>query len=126
VRYRGLLDKLVVEPSTSELPSPAELEGASSWIIQVTLASDAVSVLPLVASLARDLASLKYVVIMVGTAAVGTHDDTSTMAGIEAGWEAVVEASKGGDAFRCTMLAVDGIYGGSDGGGRLPRRSSLR
>ncbi len=109
-----------------ELPSPAELEGASSWIVQVTSASDAAFVLPLVASLARNSVSLKNVVVMVGTAAVGTLDDTSTMAGVEAGWEAVVEASKGGDAFRCTMLVVDGIYDGSDGGGRLPCRYSLR
>ncbi len=105
-----------MELSTSELPSPAELEGASSWIVQVTSASDAASVLPLVASLARDSASLKNLVVMVGTAAVGMHDNTSTMAAVEAGWEAVVEASKGGNAFRCTMLVVDGIYDGSNGG----------
>ena len=120
-RYGGLLDKLVVEPCTGELPSPAELGGASSWIVQVPSASDAESVLQRVASLARDSASLKnVVVVVVGTAtaaAVGTHDDTSTMAGVKAGWEAVMEASGGGDAFRCTMLAVDGIYDGGDGGG---------
>ena len=60
----------------------------SSWIVQVPWGTYTASMLPIVASLARDLASLKNVVIMVGTAAVGTHDDKLTKAGIKAGWEA--------------------------------------
>ncbi|KAL3807794.1 hypothetical protein ACHAXA_009981 [Cyclostephanos tholiformis] len=110
-RYGGLLDKLVVEPCTSDLPSPVELEGASSWIVQVPSAVDAASILPRIASLAKDSTSLKNVVVMV----VGVND--ATMAGVGDGWEAMVEMSDSGNAFRCTMLAVDGMYEGSDGGG---------
>ena len=102
---------------TASVPGEGFGFAESSWIVQVPWGTRTASMLPIVASLARDLASLKNVVIMVGTAAVGTHDNTLTKADVEAGWEVVVEAIKGGDAFRCTMRSTGYTTAKTGGGG---------
>lgn len=109
-RYGGLLDKLVIEPAStpsSTLPTKEELSGMSSWIVQVDGADGAASTLAQVAELAKGSEALKNVVVMATGASSGSVE----------GWDAVVEASNGGEAFKCTLLAVGELYdGGKDGG----------
>eukprot|EP00985_Skeletonema_marinoi_P004455 scaffold1946_cov116-Skeletonema_marinoi.AAC.8 len=63
-RYSGLLDKLSIEPSSGALPAAAELEGASSWIAQIS-STDAATLLPQVAELAKNSNDLKHVIVLV-------------------------------------------------------------
>jgi len=105
-RYGGLLDKLVIEPISTPLPSKEELAGVSSWIVQLS-SEDASTMLPQIAELAKDSAELNNVVVMVA----GTSSNTV------AGWDAVVEASADGESFKCTLLAVGELTdGGKEGG----------
>lgn len=108
-RYSGLLDKLVIEPSAGNvLPKAEELNGVGSWIVQITN-EDAVSLLPQIATLAKDASELNNVVVLVS----GVSSGTTTVAG----WDAVVDASANGDAFKCTLLAVGELYEGANTSG---------
>jgi len=112
-RYGGLLDKLVIEAASSSanvLPSKEELEGASSWIIQIDGGEDATSMLPKIAELAKDAASseLNHVVVLIAGASSSSTVD---------GWDAVAEASSDGESFKCTLLAVGELSdSGKEGG----------
>lgn len=117
-RYGGLLDKLVIEPydtgaasasTTAELlPSPTQLEGASSWIVQLT--STTVHLLPQIATLAKNAASsssLKHVIVLI--VAQGVDNCPS----VQSGWESILVASDGGgnsNNFAATLLTMDEIY----------------
>ena len=104
-RYGGLLDKLAIQPASGPLPSPEELKGVSSWIAQVP-SNDAPKLLPQIAELAKGSAELTNLVVMVVGAAMAPK-----------GWDAVVDASEDGDAFRCTLLAAGELRDGGEGGG---------
>mmetsp|Transcript_20132 Transcript_20132/g.32615 ORF Transcript_20132/g.32615 Transcript_20132/m.32615 type:complete len:612 (-) Transcript_20132:161-1996(-) len=99
-RYGGLLDKLVIEPSSGDLPSGEELAGVSSWIVQLdgATADNTATTLSKIAELAEGSAELNNLIVMVS----GT---TSTE-----GWDAVEAASADGDAFKCTLLSVGELY----------------
>ncbi|KAL9190412.1 hypothetical protein ACHAXT_007623 [Thalassiosira profunda] len=99
-RYGGLLDKLVVEELNGSLPAAADLEGAGSWIIQVAHA-EAGTLLPQIADLAKAAGELKHVIVMI-------EGSPTTDAAIE-GWDAVVAASVGGEAFQPTLLSVGAL-----------------
>lgn len=103
-RYSGLLDKLSIEPSSGALPTAAELEGASSWIAQIT-ANDAATLLPQVAELAKNSNDLKHVVVLV----------TGATSNAVEGWDALEAAS--GDDFQCTLVAVGELFAGGKEGG---------
>ncbi|KAL7534148.1 hypothetical protein ACHAXR_005660 [Thalassiosira sp. AJA248-18] len=111
-RYSGLLDKLVIEPSSTNgaLPSKEELEGVGSWIVQLTKDDVGEGMLSKIAELAKDSSSssdLNNVVVLV----VGDTSDS-----VE-GWDSVVEASANGEAFKCTLLTVGELYEGENTGG---------
>ena len=108
-RYGGLLDKLVIEPPLSEgttaagrLPGPTQLEGASSWIVQLT--SSTVRLLPQIATLAKDAAMLKHLIVMIVARGVRGRSECKI------GWESILESSNDGTNFACTLLAMDEIY----------------
>lgn len=103
-RYSGLLDKLSIEPSSGALPTVAELEGASSWIAQIT-SDDAATLLPQVAELATNSNDLKHVVVLV----------TGATSNAVEGWDALEAAS--GDNFQCTLVAVGELFAGVKEGG---------
>lgn len=105
-RYGGLLDKLVIEPASSDLPSKEELAGASSWIVQLA-SEDAAASLPKIAELAKGSEDLTNVVVLV----VGTSSNSVD------GWDVLVEASADGAAFKCTLLAVGELHDGTNTGG---------
>jgi len=103
-RYSGLLDKLSIEPSSGALPTAAELDGASSWIAQIS-SSDAPTLLPQVAELAKNSNQLKHVLVLV----------TGVTSNVVGGWDALEAAS--GDNFQCTLVAVGELFtGGKEGG----------
>jgi len=103
-RYSGLLDKLSIEPSTGVLPTAAELEGASSWIAQIS-SNDASTLLPQVAELAKNSNDLKHVIVLVTGVSSNSVD----------GWDALEAAS--GENFQCTLVAVgELVAGGKEGG----------
>ena len=108
-RYGGLLDKLVIEEasnSKSALPTSAELEGVSSWIVQLTLGDTTKDELETIATLAKE-STVKNVVVLI--------DGMASTKNVVGGWDSVVEASS--DNFACTLLAVGELYdGGKDGG----------
>jgi len=105
-RYGGLLDKLVIEPlseTTAErLPSPTQLEGASSWIVQLT--SSTVHLLPQIATLAKNAAMLKHLIVMI------VARDVDGCSKCKIGWESILESSNDGTNFAATLLAMDEIY----------------
>lgn len=103
-RYSGLLDKLSIEPSTGALPTAAELEGASSWIAQIS-SIDASTLLPQVAELAKNSNDLKHLIVLV----TGVTSDS-----VE-GWDSLEAAS--GDNFQCTLVAVGELFAGGKEGG---------
>lgn len=105
-RYSGLLDKLSIEPSSGALPTAAELDGASSWIAQIS-SNDASTLLPQVAELAMNSNELKHVIVLVTDVNSNTVD----------GWEALETASGNGENFQCTLVAVgEMFFGGKEGG----------
>lgn len=103
-RYSGLLDKLSIEPSSGALPTAAELEGASSWIAQIS-SNDAPTLLPQVAELAKNSNELKHVIVLV----------TGVNSNAVEGWD-VLEAVSG-DNFQCTLVAVGELFAGGKEGG---------
>jgi len=109
-RYGGLLDKLVIEEasnSKSSLPTKEELEGVTSWIVQLTLGDSTKDELETIATLAKESVELKNVVVLI--------DGMASTKNVVGGWDSVVEASN--DNFSCTLLAVGELYdGGKDGG----------
>jgi len=111
-RYGGLLDKLVIEEasnSKSSLPTKEELEGVSSWIVQLTLGDTTKDELETIATLAKE-STVKNVVVLI--------DGMASTKNVVGGWDSVVEASgTNSDNFACTLLAVGELYdGGKDGG----------
>ena len=111
-RYGGLLDKLVIEEasnSKSALPTKEELEGVSSWIVQLTLGDATKDELETIATLSKESVDLKNVVVLI--------DGMASTKNVVGGWDSVVEASNNSDNFSCTLLAVGELYdGGKDGG----------
>jgi len=112
-RYGGLLDKLVIEEasnSKSSLPTKDELEGVTSWIVQLTLGDSTKDELETIATLAKESVDLKNVVVLI--------DGMASTKNVVGGWDSVVEASgTNSDNFSCTLLAVGELYdGGKDGG----------
>mmetsp|Transcript_29849 Transcript_29849/g.60040 ORF Transcript_29849/g.60040 Transcript_29849/m.60040 type:complete len:601 (+) Transcript_29849:147-1949(+) len=103
-RYSGLLDKLSIEPSSGALPAAAELEGASSWIAQIS-STDAATLLPQVAELAKNSNDLKHVIVLV----------TGVTSNAVEGWDALEAAS--GDNFQCTLVAVGELFTDAKEGG---------
>lgn len=119
-RYGGLLDKLVIEPLDAStageaatdavmLPSPTQLEGVSSWIVQLT--SSTVHLLPQIAILAKNAAMLKHLIVMIVAHGV---DSCLTC---KNGWESILDAASSGSSndgtttnFAATLLAMDEIY----------------
>lgn len=115
-RYGGLLDKLVIEPydtiaasasTVAELlPSPTQLEGASSWIVQLT--STTVHLLPQIATLAKNAASsstLKHVIVLI------VAQGAATCPSVQSGWESILVASGSStNNFAATLLTMDEIY----------------
>ena len=104
-RYGGLLDKLVIEPlseTAAELPSPTQLEGASGWIVQLT--SSTVHLLPQIATLAKNAAMLKHLIVMI------VARDVDGCSKCKIGWESILESSNDGTNFAATLLAMDEIY----------------
>ncbi|KAL7440878.1 hypothetical protein ACHAXM_007505 [Skeletonema potamos] len=103
-RYSGLLDKLSIEPSSGALPTAAELNGASSWIAQIS-SNDAPTLLPQVAELAKNSHELKHVLVLV----------TGVASNVVEGWDALEAAS--GDTLQCTLVAVGELFAGGKEGG---------
>ena len=114
-RYGGLLDKLVIEAASSSggggaLPSSGELDGVSSWIVQMD-EGEASSVLPKVAELAGGASGLNNLVVLVSGSSDAATDAVE-------GWDAVVGASADGESFKCTLLTVGELHeeAGKEGG----------
>lgn len=126
-RYGGLLDKLVIEPlksssssSSSVLPTQEELEGATSWIVQLSppttdeSSSSLVSMMKEVAQLASTSSTLTNVILMV--VAPANDDDSYTSSEIVEGWNAILESSNNNN-FKATLLSVGELYDGGNEGG---------
>ena len=112
-RYGGLLDKLVIQEATNDsssvLPTPEELGGVTSWIVQLSLGDDTSDNLTQIAKLAQGSNELTNVVVLV--------DGMASTKNIVEGWETVMDVSDHGSAFKCTLLAIGELHdGGNDGG----------
>ena len=121
-RYGGLLDKLVIEEKSSSndddddvLPTMEELEGVSSWIVQLSLANDISTKLSQIGKLAKESSSVTNVVVLV--------EGMSCTLNTVDGWEKVLEDSSNSnngeeeENYKCTLLAVGELYDGVNDGG---------
>jgi len=108
-RYSGLLNKLVIEPTSKVEPgvTKEDLTDVSCWILQTTI-GESDKVLSNVAELAKGCETLKNVVVLVE----GVTDMSSVP-----GWDSLLAASSEGEAFQATLLAVGELYGGGNEGG---------
>ena len=114
-RYGGLLDKLVIEEKKSSsssddvLPTMEELEGVSSWIVQLSLTDDISRKLSQIGKLAKESSSVTNVVVLV--------EGMSCTLNTVDGWETVLDDSNNGENYKCTLLAVGELYDGVNDGG---------
>jgi len=120
-RYGGLLDKLVIEEKSSSnndddvLPTMEELEGVSSWIVQLSLTNDISTKLSQIGKLAKESSSVTNVVVLV--------EGMSCTLNTVDGWEKVLEDSSNSnngeeeENYKCTLLAVGELYDGVNDGG---------